>query len=215
MRKQARIGIGGLVLALAAGLFFTETRAQDPASTPAAADCGCTAVIDIVRVFNEFKQTQDINAEFETRRREVQAEVDGRDRVIETQTRELEAFAADSTDYTTRRRELMRLRIDRDNYMKLAEFEVRDLFRVWTRKTYDRICDVAAQVAEQRGFDIVVIREDLEPDIPDANTLKQQIRLRKVIYSTPRVDITEDVLSRINSDYETKAKKPDLGPIGN
>ena len=213
MRKQAKIGIGGLVLALAAGLFFTETRAQDPAS--AAADCGCTAVIDIVRVFNEFKQTQDINAEFETRRREVQAEVDGRDRIIETHTRELEAFAPDSADYTTRRRDLMRLRIDRDNYMKLAEFEVRDLFRIWTRKTYDRICEVAAQVAERRGFDVVVIREDLESDIPDANTLKQQIRLRKVIYSTPRVDITEDVLSRINSDYETEAKKPDLGRLGN
>lgn len=213
MRKQAKIGIGGLVLALAAGSLFTEIRAQDPA--PAASDCRCTAVIDIVRVFNEFKQTQDINAEFETRRREVQAEVDGRDRVIETHTRELEAFAPDSTDYTTRRRELMRLRIDRDNYMKLAEFEVRDLFRIWTRKTYDRICEVAAQVAERRGFDVVVIREDLEPDIPDANTLKQQIRLRKVIYSTPRVDITEDVLSRINSDYETEAKKPDLGRLGN
>lgn len=213
MRGQWKtVVVAGAVLALGVGYMLDDLRAQAPAG--ATGGHGGVAVVDIVKVFNDFRQTQDVNAEFETRRREVRTEVSGRDSDLQTRTRELEAFDPDSPDYRKRRRELLRQRIDRDVYMRLAEVEVRDLFRLWTGKTYEQICATVQAVAEERGFEVVVIREELEPDIDDANTLKQQIRLRKVIYSHPRVDLTEEVLSRLNRAYEQQNKKPDLGLIG-
>ena len=208
MRKQVVIAAG---LALVAGLtaVISDLRAQAPGQA-----ASTVAVIDIVKVFNEYRQTLDLNEEFDKRRREVQAEVDGRDVAIETKAKELEAFHPDSADYSQRRRDLLRLRVDRENYMRLAEMEVRDLFRIWTERTYEQICQTTAQVAKEQGFEIVMAREDLEENLPDANALKQQIRLRKVIYYDERMDITDQVLSRLNRDYEQKGKKPELGPLG-
>jgi Skp family chaperone for outer membrane proteins len=206
-RKQILVVIG-LATAIGAVTFIDDLWAQGSTS-----DHGPVAVIDVVKVFNGYRQTQDLNEEFEKRRRQVQEELDARDATLDTKARELEAFHPDSADYNQRRRELQRLRIDRENYMRFAEMEVRDLFRDWTRRTYDEICQTAADVARERGFEMVLAREELEQDLPDATALKQQIRSRKVIYFDPASDITDQVLDRLNQSYEQKGKRPELGPI--
>ena len=206
-RKQILVA-AGLVMAVGAVGFIDDLWAQGSASAG-----GSIAVIDVVRVFNEFRQTQDLNEEFDKRRRQVQEELDARDVTLETKAGELEAFHPDSADYSKRRRELQRLRIDRENYMRFAEMEVRELFRDWTRRTYEQICQTAAEVARERGFEVVLAREELEEGLPDAAALKQQIRSRKVIYFHPDSDITEQVLDRLNRPYEQKAKRPELGPL--
>ena len=201
---------------LGAGLLLGELRAQ-PAGRPEAAGGGAAgrvAVVNIVKVFNEFQQTKELNTQFEQRRQEVQLEVDSRDREIELKARELEAFHPDSTDYNQRRRELLRLQIDRDNYMRLAEIDVRDQFKTWTERTYEMVCTAAAKVAERHGFDLVLTSEDLNTEVPDANALKQQIRLRHVIYADDRADITAEVLDMLNHEYKQKDQKPNIGRIG-
>ncbi len=228
------------VLAIAAGIGLRELRAQSngapepqfqvsPSSggvrAPSSAGApstsaahgggrGSTAVIDIVKVFNDFQQTMDLNAQFDQRRKEVQLEVDTRDGELNQRMRELEAFHPDSPEYGQRRREVLKLQIDRDNYLRLAEADVRDQFKLWTERTYVMICETAAKVAQERGFDMVMTTEALDSDVPDANALKQQIRLRHVIYANPAVDITQDVLARLNRDYSDKEKKPSVDKIG-
>ncbi|UCG33448.1 MAG: OmpH family outer membrane protein [Phycisphaerales bacterium] len=206
-RKQIVV-LAGLATALAAVLFIDELWAQGSTSAG-----GPIAVIDVVKVFNEFRQTQDLNEEFDKRRRQVQEELDARDVTLETKAGELEAFHPDSADYNKRRRELLRLRIDRENYMRFAEIEVRELFRDWTKRTYEQICQTAAEVARERGFEVVLAREELEEGLPDAAALKQQIRSRKVIFFNQESDITDQVLDRLNRSYEQKAKRPELAPL--
>ena len=206
-RKQMLV-VAGVAMGVGAVAFIDELWAQGSMSAQ-----GPVAVIDVVRVFNEFRQTQDLNEEFEKRRRQVQDELEARDVTLDTKAEELEAFHPDSADYNKRRRELQRLRIDRENYMRFAEVEVRELFRDWTRRTYEQICQTAAEVARERGFEVVLAREELEEGLPDAAALKQQIRSRKVIFFNPENDITDPVLERLNRLYEHKAKRPELGPL--
>ena len=208
LRWKLGLATGG-VLALGLAVLHDELEAQPPGRA-----IGRVAVLDVVSIFNQYRQTADINGQLEQRRLEVQRELDARDEKIEIKARELEAFHPDSADYGKRRRELLRMRIDRDTYMRLAEIEVRDLFTVWTRRTYDEICSLAGQMAKEQGYEVIIAREDLQEDIPDANALKQQIRLRKVIYADPGVDLTEAVLARLNREYEQKGKKPELGLLG-
>ena len=73
---------------------------------------------------------------------------------------------------------------------------------------------LAAKVAQERGFDVVMTTETLDSDVPDANALKQQIRLRHVIYANPGVDLTQDVLGRLNRNYADQGKKPNVDRIG-
>jgi len=41
-------------------------------------------------------------------------------------------------------------------------------------------------------------------DAPDSTALRQQILLQKVIYYTDRMDITEEVLTRLNTEYASQ-----------
>ena len=209
MRKRLAAGIlATAVLMCTLAIVINDLQAQSPGGAG-----GTIAVIDVVNVFNDFRQTLDLNEEFDKRRRQVQDELEARDLTLETKTKELEAFHPDSADYNKRRRELLRLKIDRENYMRLAELEVREMFRDWTEKTYQQICEMAGTVARERGFEVVLAREELEQGLPDAAALKTQIRSRKVIFHNPGNDITEEVLERLNRDYDQKTKQPTLAPL--
>jgi hypothetical protein len=59
-------------------------------------------------------------------------------------------------------------------------------------------------VAERRDISLVLTYDRLADDAPDSMALRQQILLQKVIYHDARVDITDEVLTLLNSAYRNE-----------
>lgn len=79
---------------------------------------------------------------------------------------------------------------------------------------FDDIQKAVAHVAAEKGLDIVVAADQMPREAPEIpNQVKQQILLQKVIYWKPNVDITEEVIAKLNAGYtpasgEAKPSKP-------
>ena len=69
----------------------------------------------------------------------------------------------------------------------------------WTEDFYREILQVAAEVAVDKGLDIVLEKD--EPELPAANPteLMLVIRTHKVLYSAAELDITKLVIAEIDS----------------
>jgi len=75
------------------------------------------------------------------------------------------------------------------------------------REIYHDIQASVREVAEEKGYDIILASDQLPDAAPDsAQQVRQQILLQKVIYWNPRVDLTGDVVVRLNERY--KAQQP-------
>jgi len=65
---------------------------------------------------------------------------------------------------------------------------------------------VVEKIAAQDGYDIVLYRDEFEPILTDPEAVREQIRSRKVLYCSPRADITAIVLDKLNADYRAQPR---------
>ena len=76
------------------------------------------------------------------------------------------------------------------------------------QKLYRSVKDAIAALAEAEGYDFVLIDDSqgelrVNPDVQmsrEAQVL-QQMSVRKLLYTTPLIDITDDLIVRMNNEY--------------
>jgi Skp family chaperone for outer membrane proteins len=65
---------------------------------------------------------------------------------------------------------------------------------------------VTEEIAQREGYDVVLYLSPPELVSYNPDAVKEQIRLRKVIYANPRIDITQAVVDRLNANYRAQPK---------
>jgi len=71
---------------------------------------------------------------------------------------------------------------------------------------YSAVVRVAGAVAKERGFDLVARAEVLPAPASGDPDLMAQIYSRDLVYSDPAIDITGEVLERINREHAARKK---------
>lgn len=191
-----------LVLAVAViGAFvINHGVAQEKPAPPAAK----VAVCDVLQVFRNYQRAKDLTEGLKTRVETVKAESDSRGKAIDKLQDEMDRLKIDSKEYNDRLNEKTRLTIERQAYLATQdELAKRENFRL-TKDMYTDVLAAVEKVAKARGYDVVLFKES--PDLQSQNLeeLLQQMARRKVLYSEPSLDITEEVLLRLNEDFKAK-----------
>ena len=84
--------------------------------------------------------------------------------------------------------------------------KILDLSNKRRLEVYSEVVRLSGEVAKERGFDLIH-RIDRMPAVETGDTdVTGQIDRRVVLYSHPTVDITAEVLERINKEHAAKKK---------
>lgn len=206
-----------ILLCIMAVLIYglTASVGQSQPSTAASGGReGGIAVLDLVRVFNECEQIKDLNEMIRKKTEEVSQEAAQRKKVIEDKQVELSAFQPGKSDHEARRKDLVRLNIEANVWLKATEEEVETQKFEWTRIIYEKSVKAAADLAQQRGIAAVIQRVDFKPDEIESNVqaLRRMIQQRTVIYHAPDLDLTDEVIRRLDTEYKTAGGKKQLAP---
>jgi Skp family chaperone for outer membrane proteins len=170
-------------------------------ATPAALGNTRIAVLNVARVFEQYEMTRDLESLFDRARRDAADEAERRRGNLEQMRRSLSAFDPDSEDFLRREQELTRNEIDFQVWSKSTDRRLKSDHLRWMKKIYRNTQDTIATLARERNLDLVLTYDELADDAPDSVALRQQILLQKVIYHDARVDITDEVLNRLNTTY--------------
>lgn len=201
------------------GVLGTMSVAQSPPDDAVAPRTGShpVAVIDLVRIFSECAQIQDLNEIMKVQTEEAAKEAQQRRKVIEDKQTELSAFRPGSQDFITRRKDLVRMNIDANVWLKVTEQQMdQDKFD-WTRVIYEQTMKVASEIARERGYDVVLLRNDFKPDDIEQSVqaLRRFIQERQVLWNAADIDITDQVIRRLDAAYKQGGGKRLLGqPAG-
>lgn len=196
----------GLVSGLVIGAFTLSavTRLQAQART---AVVGSVAVIDIVTLFNEFDCQKDLTEEMRGINDQMQNEERRRREEIDRLQAILDAMNVNDPQLTVKQREMLQLQFDYKNWGEMRQADVAREVGVWTRRMYVEMQKAAAEIARQRGIDLILYKEAEELVGYDPEAIREQIRQRKMIYASPNIDLTQAVLDKLNSDYRAKPKQ--------
>jgi len=187
-----------LSAALAWGLAASVSQGQKDGAVGAGTRLG---VVDLVRVFNEFEQTKMLNVEIDKYKARIAEEKQQREEKIEVEKNTLQGFAPESTEYQQRRKEVKKMMIDYRAWLEAEQQGLTDEHRQWIERTYDTVTQCITTLAKSRGIQVVVTREDLDKSVSHTSVLLKQILNRKVLYSDPDLDLTEEVLKSLNDNF--------------
>jgi Skp family chaperone for outer membrane proteins len=72
------------------------------------------------------------------------------------------------------------------------------------KNLYLNIRKAAEQIAAERGFKIVFVDDSIAP-IPAGTSeeMTRQISARRMVYTSPEVDITDVLIKRLNDSFKT------------
>lgn len=201
--KKPRIYLLVIGCFLASVVVLSSTSAQN---APAVGSSTTVAVCDVVQVFDNYARAKQLGSEFAERGKRLQAEDDQRVKAIENLSNELEGLMAGSREHDQRLNEVRRLTISRKVWMQFqTELAQRDRMRL-TKGMYNEIIAMVAKIAKQRGVEIVLYRKNEEQSAENMAQMLQQMELRKVIYASNNVDITDSVLLGLNAAYRAEKK---------
>lgn len=201
--KKPRIYLLVIGCFLASVVVLSSTSAQN---APAVGSSTTVAVCDVVQVFDNYARAKQLGNEFAERGKRLQAEDDQRVKAIENLSNELEGLMAGSREHDQRLNEVRRLTISRKVWMQFqTELAQRDRMRL-TKGMYNEIIAMVAKIAKQRGVEIVLYRKNEEQSAENMAQMLQQMELRKVIYASNNVDITDSVLLGLNAAYRAEKK---------
>lgn len=169
-----------------------------------------TAVIDLTRIFDGFQQTKDLNDVLQQRGDAIVKEGTDKEKALTNRQKELEAFKPDTPDFDKRYQELMKQVIDFRAWQQFMREQVENEHRVWLKKTYQQILEAVSQIAGERGIDLVVYAQEPKVEGETLKDMRENILQRKVIWSAKQIDITDQVLQRLNRDYEKQGGKKSI-----
>ncbi len=161
------------------------------------------AVINLSRVFDQYRLTKDLEDLFETKRQQMAAEAKQKTDEITVKRQELARFKPDSDDYKTRRAQVDEMEVQFEVWAATKERQIRDEHKVWLLRIYRNVHKAVEELSAEKGIDLVLTYDEVTDEAPDSKTLRQQLLLEKVFYFARELDLTQAAIERLNKDYTT------------
>jgi Skp family chaperone for outer membrane proteins len=189
-------GVAGAVVLTS----FTSLEAQNRGGT------GGVVCIDVVKIFDEYNRQKDLSEEMKQIQEDMRSEVETRQKKIESLQATLDAMDPSDPTITKKMREMLQMQIDFKNWSDLMQADMAREVGLWTRRIYEEIVSVAEEMAQRNGYSMVLYREAPALQGFDPEVLRDQIRMRKLIWCSDAVDITQTVLDQLNDRYDNEPK---------
>ncbi len=161
------------------------------------------AVVDMTRVFETAQMPKDLERIFGQRKSEIEAEARAKKEKVDLIQKELDsgAFAKASPDYQDRLLQMETLKLQGDHWLRNKERRLAGERKRYFEVLYKQVAQACRDVAQSQGIDIVLSDNPVDFDIPDAAVLINQILAKKVVYASPRVDLTQLIINRFDNEY--------------
>jgi Skp family chaperone for outer membrane proteins len=158
-------------------------------------------VVNVPKVFANYKKTQDMDRELRNTREQKQQVADEKRNEI-TKLRDSIALLEIGTDERKKLEDdLQKKQVEFQSFQKITADTLVNKRRDLTEKLYAEITRCIADHAKEQGLDAVLKMDDTPLTSETVDELIFKINQKHVLYASPRVDITDAVLTRLNKGY--------------
>ncbi len=200
MTMQKKLGTVAVLLALLVISGVVLAQAAAARGRPTA-----VAVVDVQRVFESLSEKTQSEADLQTKADRVKAEQQERQRKLEQMQKDMEVLTPGTDAYNTKQDELERQAVELQAW---SQFQTNKLNRersIQIEALYRKIVDSIERFAKASGHDLVIFKEG-NIDFRNANPqqLAALIQVRKVLWSAPDLDITDQITQRMNNEFKNR-----------
>lgn len=187
-----------LIAALAWQAGANATNATRPPAQPTA-----IATVDIVTIFDQLQELKDLETELDTRKSSRQAQLDEVNNQLRAISADLEAMTRGTDEYKDKVRQAMELQA----VLKARSDALNQILSIdrgnMTRELYNKAVDAISRIADREGYDAVFFDDStfIVPEDAAYQDVYRSIVTRSLLYRNGSIDITNQIVSLMNSEY--------------
>ena len=156
-------------------------------------------IVSILKIYQDCKRNGEYRKESAAERNKIEAKLNKLQAEIEAEKAGLQTLKPESDDHMARINEILQKQA---SYQAQEEFYKQQIAlkeRRWAEDVYKDILLITNKVAEQKGLDMVLEKD--EPMLPSSSysELMTIISTHKVLYSKGCVDITDEVMAALDA----------------
>lgn len=177
-------------------MVFEYSQAQSKSNTPSSK----IGVVSILKVFRDCKRSDAHRTEFNAEQSKIIAALQTLSKDIAAQEAGLKALKPESSDYLAQRKVLIdnqaRLEAEQKFYKEqgiLKQYK-------WSKELYQDILRITSELAEQKGLNLVLRKDEIDLLALSVNEISETVRTHKVLYSGGCVDISDEVVARLDKE---------------
>jgi len=175
-------------------MVFEYSQAQSKSNTPSSK----IGIVSILKVFRDSKRSDAHRTEIIAEQIKIRAALQKLSKEIEAQEAGLKALKPESSDYLAQRKELIdkqfRLEAEQKFYKEQAILKQYK----WSKELYQDILRITSELAEQKGLDLVLKKDEIDLLALSVNEISETVRTHKVLYSGGCIDISDEVVARLD-----------------
>ncbi|MFW6154703.1 MAG: OmpH family outer membrane protein [Planctomycetota bacterium] len=182
------LGLVALAIGLGRGI------ADPPPAEPA----GTVAVCNLSRAFGEYQRTRELYTRMENRQADIRADQEQREQQFEQMQQELEALQPGSQAYQEQVEAIESYAVESRVSIEIAQNRLKRTHRQATEELLRIIEQTIGAVAAEQGYTTVFNRGQIDLSEDPA----KQLASPHLLYAAGAVDITDDVVARLNAQYD-------------
>ena len=163
-------------------------------------------IVNPGRVFQEMQETKDLKAKLEIDRKNLEGEVAARQQKVKDLQAARDLLKQDSPQYQQADQAFMSEAIQFDTWSKITQATLQGQQKQQLKTLFDKIVATTQEVAQQKGFDLVLA--DQRPEMPDnlqqitVEQLRAMLNGRNILYSGEKVDLNNAVIASLDAKYK-------------
>ncbi|HLL88211.1 MAG TPA: OmpH family outer membrane protein [Tepidisphaeraceae bacterium] len=165
-------------------------------------------VVNAGRVLNELQEFKDFNQKRESDAASLNQQGQQRQQKLRQLGTDLQALRQGTPQYEDKAKEALQLQIESKNWFDLTRAEQERQGKEKLLELFTKMQDAVAQVAKERGLDLVLAQQgkELPPTVEQLNVQQLEAALgqRNVLYVGDKVDISSDVIAKLDAAYKAK-----------
>jgi Skp family chaperone for outer membrane proteins len=208
MKTPRLLIVIGAIVAAALSCWLAAAYAQSGApgpTAPAKANPTTVAVADLLHITDGLEELRDIKAQLAAKETRLKAEDAERGKAITQLQSDLDMAGSNPAEKARILKQLRQKIGELKVWREVSNLELQQDQADQTELLYRKCLDAIGRVAQQVGADLVLFKEQ-QPDFRNADirTLAGLIQMRKVLWSAPSLDITDQVVLMMNNEYKNK-----------
>jgi Skp family chaperone for outer membrane proteins len=188
--------VGGLVMANVVLLATLPTEAQ------VAGGQSSVAVCDVVKVFREYNRANAMQKELEAQRKSMETQNLRRQKALKSMETALKGINPGTPKHAEELNKLRRAAIEHKVWLEMEQSQILTKHALLMRDMYDSLRKTVAAIAKARRVTLVMQMDGASLTGRNSQEMMSQISSRKVIYAGPQIDITDELIQKLNESYK-------------
>ncbi|MHC4726687.1 MAG: OmpH/Skp family outer membrane protein [Planctomycetota bacterium] len=185
--------LAGMII-LAMG--YEYSQAQQKANTSSHK----IGIVSIVKILRNCKRSTAHRTRMNTEQSKIIAELQEISKQLKSQENMLGALKQDSSDYLAQRKEIINTRASLETLQAINKEQTILKDYKWRKKFYQDVLRITFELAEQKGLDVVLEKDEINISALSVNELNQTMITHKVLFSGGCMDITDEVMARLDKE---------------